>query len=45
MTPASSPARNPAFDITPARFVTAFVTPAGVIRPRQVAGVLARLPA
>lgn len=37
LAPRSSPARNPAFDITPARFVTAFVTPAGVLRPRDLA--------
>jgi S-methyl-5-thioribose-1-phosphate isomerase len=40
--PRSSPARNPAFDVTPARFVTAFVTPAGVLRPGQIAGALAK---
>ena len=42
VTPRSSPARNPAFDITPARFVTAFITPDGVLRPRQVKAALAR---
>ena len=31
--PAASRGRNPAFDVTPAKFVTAFVTPAGVVRP------------
>jgi methylthioribose-1-phosphate isomerase len=31
--PAGSRARNPAFDITPHRLVTAFVTEAGVLRP------------
>jgi methylthioribose-1-phosphate isomerase len=31
--PASSKARNPAFDITPHRLVTAFVTEVGVLRP------------
>lgn len=41
-TPARSTARNPAFDVTPARFVTAFVTPDGVVRPRDLARVLAR---
>jgi translation initiation factor eIF-2B subunit alpha/methylthioribose-1-phosphate isomerase len=37
LAPRASPARNPAFDVTPARYVTAFVTPAGVIRPRDIA--------
>jgi S-methyl-5-thioribose-1-phosphate isomerase len=32
-TPRSSPARNPAFDITPARYVTGFVTPDGLRKP------------
>lgn len=31
--PEGSQARNPAFDITPARLVTAFVTEVGVLRP------------
>jgi methylthioribose-1-phosphate isomerase len=42
LTPKSSPARNPAFDVTPARFVTAFVTPDGIVRPRDLARVLSR---
>jgi S-methyl-5-thioribose-1-phosphate isomerase len=40
LAPRRSRARNPAFDVTPARFVTAFITPAGVIRPREVAAAL-----
>jgi S-methyl-5-thioribose-1-phosphate isomerase len=40
--PRSSRARNPAFDVTPARYVTAFITPRGVVPPRKLAGVLAR---
>jgi len=36
--PVESPARNPAFDVTPARYVTAFVTPTGVVAPRAIAG-------
>ena len=32
VTSPGSPARNPAFDVTPARFVTAYVTEAGVFR-------------
>jgi S-methyl-5-thioribose-1-phosphate isomerase len=42
LTPKSSPARNPAFDVTPAKFVTAFITPGGIVRPRALAGVLRR---
>jgi len=33
LAPAKSPARNPAFDVTPARFVRYFVTPQGLQRP------------
>ncbi|HYA71231.1 MAG TPA: S-methyl-5-thioribose-1-phosphate isomerase [Thermoplasmata archaeon] len=40
--PSKSHARNPAFDVTPARYVTAFVTPLGVVAPRGLASVLAR---
>jgi S-methyl-5-thioribose-1-phosphate isomerase len=40
--PTRSHARNPAFDITPARYVTAFVTPDGIVKPRDLARVLAR---
>jgi S-methyl-5-thioribose-1-phosphate isomerase len=42
LTPAASPSRNPAFDVTPSRYVTAFVTPGGIVRPRDLARVLAR---
>jgi S-methyl-5-thioribose-1-phosphate isomerase len=41
--PKASRARNPAFDITPAKYVTAFVTPLGVVRPRDVAKTLTRV--
>jgi S-methyl-5-thioribose-1-phosphate isomerase len=40
--PATSRARNPAFDVTPARYVTAFVTPSGVVAPRALARALER---
>jgi len=40
--PPTSRARNPAFDVTPARFVTAFVTPQGVVKPRELASRLDR---
>jgi methylthioribose-1-phosphate isomerase len=31
--PAGSPARNPAFDVTPAALITAIITERGVFRP------------
>ena len=40
--PGASHARNPAFDVTPAQYVTAFVTPAGVVRPRGISNALDR---
>ena len=43
--PATSRARNPAFDVTPARYVTAFVTPSGVVAPRALARTLRSAPA
>lgn len=36
LVPESSPAGNPAFDVTPARLVTAFVTEHGVVRPSEL---------
>ncbi len=39
--PLHSHARNPAFDVTPSRYVTAFVTPSGIVRPRDLPRVLA----
>ena len=33
MAPANSRLRNPAFDVTPAALINAFVTDAGVIEP------------
>lgn len=41
-TPGTSRARNPAFDVTPAKYVTRFITPDGVIRPAEVARALAQ---
>ncbi|MCI4369236.1 MAG: S-methyl-5-thioribose-1-phosphate isomerase [Thermoplasmata archaeon] len=35
--PKNGRARNPAFDVTPNRFVTGFVTPDGVVTPRRLA--------
>ncbi len=37
LAPRGSSAANPAFDVTPARYVTGFITPAGVVAPRSVA--------
>ena len=34
--PTRSPGRNPAFDVTPARFVTGYVTPVGVISRAEI---------
>ncbi len=42
--PRGSGARNPAFDVTPARYVTAFVSPGGVLRPPEVARALRARP-
>jgi methylthioribose-1-phosphate isomerase len=36
LVPEGSPAGNPAFDVTPARLVTAFVTEHGVVRPVEL---------
>ena len=40
--PAESPARNPAFDVTPARLITAIVTERGVLRPPYAFGGVQR---
>jgi methylthioribose-1-phosphate isomerase len=37
LTPPASPARNPAFDVTPARLVTGLVTERGVVAPADLA--------
>ena len=34
--PESSHARNPAFDVTPARYVTAFITEYGIFKPSEL---------
>jgi S-methyl-5-thioribose-1-phosphate isomerase len=34
--PESSPVRNPAFDVTPARFVTAIITERGIFAPAEI---------
>ncbi len=40
MVPRGSSARNPAFDVTPSKYVTAFITPAGLVAPQELARVL-----
>jgi len=42
LAPRQTHARNPAFDVTPARYVTGFITPDGVVRPRDLASRLDR---
>ncbi len=42
LTPKESHARNPAFDVTPSRFVTEFFTPDGPVKPRELAAALDR---
>lgn len=34
--PSQSHARNPAFDVTPAKYIRGIITPAGVVRPQEV---------
>jgi len=43
LTPADTPCRNPAFDVTPAELVTALVTERGIASPPTRASVLALL--
>ena len=38
--PAGSPVRNPAFDVTPARYVTAIITERGIFPPSEIRRVL-----
>ncbi len=42
LAPRASHGRNPAFDVTPSRYVTAFVTPDGVVRPARLASAIPR---
>jgi methylthioribose-1-phosphate isomerase len=44
VTAPGSPARNPAFDVTPARFVTAIITDRGVFRPGELPASLFAAP-
>jgi methylthioribose-1-phosphate isomerase len=45
LAPSGTPARNPAFDVTPAALITAFVTERGVVFPAAGESVLTLLPA
>ena len=38
--PVGSPALNPAFDMTPARYVTGFITEKGILRPDEIRKVI-----
>lgn len=38
--PKESPARNPAFDVTPAKYITGFVTEAGILKPSELKRLL-----
>jgi translation initiation factor eIF-2B subunit alpha/methylthioribose-1-phosphate isomerase len=40
ITPEGAKARNPAFDITPAKYVTAFITEKGILKPKAISEVL-----
>src|SRR5213076_2150574 len=37
--PKESPARNPAFDVTPAKYITGFITETGIWKPAQLGSV------
>ena len=37
--PVGSPALNPAFDMTPARYVTGFITEKGILKPDEISKV------
>ena len=34
--PKESPARNPAFDVTPAKFIAGFITERGILKPEEI---------
>ena len=40
ITPEGSHAKNPAFDVTPARYITSFITEKGIINPRDIKKLL-----
>ncbi|MBI2135178.1 S-methyl-5-thioribose-1-phosphate isomerase [Candidatus Woesearchaeota archaeon] len=40
MTPKESTARNPAFDVTPAKYITGIITEKGIIKPNELRNLL-----
>lgn len=40
VTPSGSPARNPAFDVTPAKYICGIITQRGIFEPAQIAAAL-----
>jgi S-methyl-5-thioribose-1-phosphate isomerase len=42
ITPEKSKAKNPAFDVTPARFVTGFITERGIHKPEELANIFSK---
>jgi len=40
--PATTPALNPAFDVTPAQLITAFITEAGLLQPEELKHTITR---
>lgn len=43
--PKESPARNPAFDVTPAKYITGIVTEKGIVKPSQLKSLVRSGPA
>ncbi len=37
--PENTKARNPAFDVTPARYITGIITEKGIFKPGEIAGL------
>src|SRR6266542_4195708 len=42
--PKESPARNPAFDVTPAKYITGIITEEGIVKPGQLRSGAAKAP-
>jgi len=42
--PKESPARNPAFDVTPAKYITGFITEAGILKPARLGSLRSAAP-
>lgn len=42
--PHESPARNPAFDVTPAKYITGIITERGILKPGRLKSALAEVP-